>query len=200
MKPAVSILIVLVLGTTVSALTPDLSSVRVAEALAERRGKEVAQGLLAEMLSSEIELIETADIIAVGEVLGTSEHWTADGAGRFLYPRKFHVSILVDRYVAGDCGDTLQFWQHHLDPSIDFAPSAERRTYDIKYAPGDTVVVLVYADCGATIYESNTGRSYRYLISGGVAGSKGIKLEQLVSEIAEVRDAERGDGPGASPN
>ncbi len=200
MKSALPIVMVLMLAATVSALTPDLSSVRVAEAVSEQRGEQIGQGLLAEMLSREIELVETARVIAVGEVIDVAEHWTVTGDRRIVYPRKFHVSVLVDRYVAGDCGDTLRFWQHHLDPSIDFAPSAERRTYDIEYAQGDSVLVLVYADCGATIYESNTGRSYRYLISGGVAESKNIPLEQLVGEITEVRDAERRDGPGASPN
>ena len=199
MKLVLCIGIVFVLSATVSALTPDLTSVGVAEAYAEKRGKEMGEGLLRDLMSRESELIASAQTIAIGRVLDETEHWTVTGDGRRVYPRRFRVSILVERYLDGDCGDTLRFWQNHLDPSVDFAPSFARSTYDIWYAPGDSVLVLVYADCGADRYDENAGRSYKYSISDGIVLSKGISLAEFVGEIGELLE-ERRDRHGASPN
>ncbi len=195
-----SIGITLLLATTVSALTPDLAAVATAEAWAAKQGTEKAEGLLRDLVSRESGLITSAHTIAAGQVLDSTEHWTVTGDGRRVYPRRFRVSVRVKRYLAGDCGDTLRFWQNHLNPSVDFAPDFPRSTYDVEYAPGDSVVVLVYAECEADRYAENAGRSYKYLISDGVVLSKGISLDLFVGEIAEEREGERRDRPGASPN
>ena len=199
MKLVLCMGMVLVLSATVSALTPDLDSVRVADAYAEKHGKEMAEGLLRDLVSRESELITGAQTIAIGRVLDEIEYWTVTGDGRRVYPRRFRVSVLVERYLLGDCGDTLRFWQNHLDPSVDFAPNFPRSTYDVWYAPGDSVVVLAYAACGADRYDDDAGRSYKYRISDGLVLSKGISLAEFVGEIGELLE-ERRDRPGASPN
>jgi hypothetical protein len=191
---------VLVASATVSGLTPDLKSVELAEACAEEYGKEAGEALLTDLVSRESQLIMSAHTIAIGRVLDETEHWTVTGDGRRVYPRRFRVSVRVERYLAGGCGDTLRFWQNHVNPSVDFAPDFPRSTYDVEYAPGDSVVVLLYAECEADRYAESAGRSYRYVISGGMVESKGIPVEQLVREIAVVRQCEDSGAAGASPN
>ena len=201
MRAVLYIVAVLLVAVSAVALTPDLQLLETARYMADQLGDpSAAEAVIASGLDRERELIRDAKGIVVGRIEEVEERWSEDDRGHPVRPVWLEVTMTADGYLFGDCGDTLVFCQYQLNPTIDLVPS-EAITRSATYAQGDTALVLLYADCahlGECRYP--TARSYKYSLSTGVVESKGILLEDFLSELEEVMVAGSSDTTGASPN
>ena len=181
--------LVMLCASGAMALTPDTRAVEISAAMAAERGESVGAAWLERELESERELIQTAGIVAVGRIASTVDIWARRRNGKSRYPSRRGITIHVERYLRGACGDTLLFWQHYPDPYLLDTDSVAERAFDTDYEEGATVVVLVYAGCAEAAEQSSCERPYRYAVVDGEVVSKGVTLELFLLEIEDVLQA-----------
>ncbi len=194
---------VLICFVSATALSPDLSDLRLQPTVTQRGGERAGRRWLTSRLLIETELIQTADIVVVGEVVNSPKAWTMMGSTKVFKPLRFDVVLAVDRYIIGDCGDTLRFWQQRLDLKYSRVFSPDLMTYDTEYSRAETVLVLLYGNCEELHTSGYSGRSYKYLVEGGAVTRKGLHLEEFIGELEAAREVEPVRYPypyGASPN
>ena len=153
----------------------------------------------------EKELMQTAEIVAVGEVVNEPASWmkarTRWGTTSWRNSQRFEVVLEVTEYLIGDCGDTLRFWQQRLPSNWIAVPTPEIVTYMAQYVQGDTMIVMLYGDCEEVDTARYSGRSYNWLLSGGSAVGRDTSMSGFIHDLEAAREAEPLHyDPIASPN